>query len=42
LDQAHNDILSSQRALSNHRLSSESRNMSRRTTRYTLGKSKIK
>jgi len=26
LDQAHNDILSSQRALSNHRLSSESRN----------------
>jgi len=39
LDQAHNDILSSQRALSNHRLSSESRNMSRTTTRYTLGKS---
>ena len=39
LDQAHDDILSSQRALSNHRLSSESNNMSRRTTRYMLGKS---
>jgi len=40
LGQAHNNILSSQRALSNHILSSESRNISLRTVRwYTLGKS---
>jgi len=39
LDHTHNNILNSQRAVSNHRLSSESRNTSRRTTRCTLGKS---